>query len=164
MKTAMLFTAAFLTPVLGAHFMSCAGSHPNHTQARSAELGEEIHVFVSTNAHAGHSASRIGVHRFRGTSAGYWGAENRVPTTIVGSAHIEINGVNIPIPPRAIRDLAEVQYSAQIGFLDDGSASFYIRGGDAGFSYTAHFEIREMRLRKRVVILDESEYREESRF
>ena len=164
MRTAMLLTAAFLTVVAGVLLMSCASSHPRHTLAKPEELGDELHVFVSTNAHPDLCSLRVNVHRFRGTATGFWGAENRAPTTIVGSAILEIKGGKVPIPNSAFRDLGEVQYPAQVGFVDDGSPSFFIRGGDAGFAYTARFEVRENRLRKRIVTLDESDFREESRF
>jgi len=162
----MLLTRAFLTAAVGAFLVSCVTArHPPHRAVTKPEdLGEAMHVFVATNSTPDLWVLRVRVHRFDGTSTGFLGSENRVPLAVIGSVDLTMNGIKIPVPNRAFHDLSEVRYPSQVGFITEGSPSFFIRGGAAGFAYTARFEVDGNRLRKRVVTLDEFHYREESRF
>jgi len=164
MKTAALFAMATFLVASGILLMSCKSSHPHGSSAKPADIGAELKAFTATNAHAGHCRLRVAVNHFQGATTGFWGAENRTPTTVVGAVELDVNGVRVQLPDSAFRDLSQVQYSTQVGFFDDRSPSFFIRGGDAGFAYTARFEVQGGRLRKRTVTLDESDVSEELRF
>jgi hypothetical protein len=158
---------AFLVVAAAIGLTSCVTgvrSTPRHPQATPAQLGDVVHVFVSTNAYTDLYALKVTVHRFRGSTEGFWGAEKSVPRTIVGNVTLTINGDPVSIPTRAFRDLSEVLHGPQVGFIDAGMPSFFIRGGTGGFAYTARFEVRGNKLKKRVVNLDDFEYRVETRF
>ena len=166
MKPAMLRPWAFLTAALGTFLVSCVTArHPApRAVTKPQDLGEAMHVFVATNSASDLWVLRVRVHRFRGTATGFLGAEKHVPVTVIGSVNLTRNGTKIPVPNKAFHDLSEVRSPSQVGFISEGSPSFFIRGGTGGFAYTARFEVGDNGLKKRVVTLDEFHYREESRF